>query len=101
MFNPGDVVVLDFPGVTGTKHRPSVVVSSPVYHASRPDMIVGLITSQTAALGPTDYVLQDWSQAGLRIPSVFRSFFVTLPSSTSPTLVGIYLTAIGRAYVDV
>ena len=88
MFNPGDVVVLDFPGVTGTKHRPSVVVSSPVYHASRPDMIVGLITSQTAALGPTDYVLQDWSQAGLRIPSVFRSFFVTLPSATHPTLVG-------------
>ncbi len=88
MFNPGDVVVLDFPGVTGTKRRPSVVVSSPVYHASRPDVIVGLITSQTAALGPTDYVLQDWSQAGLKIPSIFRSFFVTLPSATHPTLVG-------------
>ncbi|MXZ11544.1 MAG: type II toxin-antitoxin system PemK/MazF family toxin [Gemmatimonadetes bacterium] len=88
MFNPGDVVVLDFPGVTGTKRRPSVVVSSSVYHASRPDVIVGLITSQTAVLGPTDYVLQDWSQAGLRIPSVFRSFFVTLPSATPPTLVG-------------
>ena len=88
MFNPGDVVVLDFPGVTDTKRRPSVVVSSPVYHVSRPDVIVGLITSQTAAPGPTDYVLQDWSQAGLRIPSIFRSFFVTLPSATHPTLVG-------------
>lgn len=88
MFKPGDVVVLDFPGVTGTKRRPSVVVSSPVYHTSRPDVIVGLITSQTAEFGPTDYVLQDWSQAGLRIPSVFRSFFATIPSATHPTVVG-------------
>ena len=98
MFNPGDVVVLDFPGVTGTKRRPSVIVSSPVYHTSRPDVIVGLLTGQTAALGPTDYVLQDWSQAGLRIPSVFRSFFPPLPILR---LSVIYLTAIGKAYVSV
>ena len=88
MFNPGDIVVLDFPGVTGIKRRPTVVISSPVYHASRPDVVVGLITSQTVTLGPTDYVLQDWSQAGLRIPSVFRSFFATLPPATHPELVG-------------
>ena len=88
MFNPGDVVVIDFPGVTGIKRRPTVVVSSPVYHASRPDIVVGLITSQTIALGPTDYTLQDWAQAGLRVPSVFRSFFATLPLSTHPMLVG-------------
>ena len=88
MFNPGDVVVLDFPGVTGVKRRPTVVISSPVYHASRPDVVVGLITGQTVAPGSTDYVLQDWSQAGLRIPSVFRSFFATLPRATHSTLVG-------------
>lgn len=88
MFNPGDVVVIGFPGVMGVKRRPTVVVSSPTYHASRPDVIVGLITSQTAALGPTDYVLQDWAQAGLRLSSVFRSFFATLPSATHPVLVG-------------
>ena len=88
MFNPGDVVVIDFPGVTGIKRRPTVIVSSPVYHASRPDIVVGLITSQTVALGPTDYMLQDWAQAGLRVPSVFRSFFATLPPSTHPVLVG-------------
>jgi len=88
LFNPGDVVVIDFPGVTGVKRRPTVVVSSPRYHASRPDIVVGLITSQTTALGPTDYVLQDWAQAGLRVPSVFRSFFATLPPVTHPVLVG-------------
>ena len=88
MFNPGDVVVIDFPGVTGVKRRPTVVVSSAIYHASRPDVVVGLITSQNFALGPTDYPLQDWAQAGLRVPSVFRSFFATLPPATCPQLVG-------------
>lgn len=88
MFNPGDVVANDFPGVTGVKRRPTVIVSSPVYPAARPDVVVGLITSQTTAIGPTDYVLLDWVEAGLRVPSIFRSFFATLPSTTHPVLVG-------------
>jgi mRNA interferase MazF len=89
LFNPGDIVAVNFPGVTGIKRRPAVVLSSPVYHAVRPDVIVGLITSQTAAaVGPTDYLLQDWAQAGLRMPSAFRSFLATLPPSTNPVLVG-------------
>jgi len=88
LFNPGDVVAIDFPGVTGVKRQPTVIVSSPVYHAARPDVVVGLITSQTTAIGPTDYVLQDWAQAGLRVPSVFRCFFATLPPTTHPVLVG-------------
>jgi mRNA interferase MazF len=58
-FNPGDVVTVDFPGVTGIKRRPAVVLSSDAYHAVRPDTIVGLITTQTTALGATDYVLQE------------------------------------------
>ena len=88
MFNPGDVVVLDFPGITGVKRRPAVVISSPLYHASRPDVVVGLITSRATGLGPMDHVLQDWSQAGLRVPSVFRCFFATLPVATQPMVVG-------------
>lgn len=89
LFNPGDVVAVNFPGVTGVKRRPAVILSSTAYHASRPDVVVGLITSQiAAALGPTDYLLQDWTQAGLRVPSAFRSFFATLPPSTNPVLVG-------------
>jgi mRNA interferase MazF len=88
LFDPGDVVAIDFPGVTGVKRRPAVVVSSPVYHASRPDVVVCLITSQTIPSGPTDYILEDWAQAGLRVPSVFRCFFATLPPTTHPVLVG-------------
>ncbi len=87
-FNPGDVVTVDFPGVAGVKRRPAVVLSSAVYHANRPDVIVGLITSQTKGLGITDYALQDWQAAGLRVASVFRSFIVTLPPSANLVVIG-------------
>lgn len=87
-FNPGDVVTVDFPGVTGIKRRPAVVLSSVIYHANRPDVIIGLITTQTKALGVTDYILQDWSDAGLRVASIFRSYIVTLPPSANLILIG-------------
>ena len=83
MFKAGDVVVAEFPGVTGVKRRRCVVLSSDAYHAARPDVIVGLITSQTAAaIGPTDYPLQDRAAAGLRVPSAFRAFLATIPRSS-------------------
>jgi mRNA interferase MazF len=65
---------VDFPGVTGIKRRPAVMLSSATYHAIRPDTIVGLITTRTSGLGVTDYELQDWATAGLRVASIFRSF---------------------------
>lgn len=43
-FNPGDVVVtVDFPGVTGIKRRPAVILSSVTYNTTRPDVIAGLL----------------------------------------------------------
>jgi mRNA interferase MazF len=86
---PGDVVVVDFPGATGIKRRPAVVLSSNADHSTRPDVILGLITSQVAsATGPTDDALVDWAAAGLRIPSVFRSFVVTLPRAAVQQVAG-------------
>lgn len=87
-FEPGDIVTVDFPGVTGIKRRPAVVLSSAAYHATRPDTIVGLITTRTSGLGATDYELQDWTAAGLRVASVFRSFIVTLPPSANLVYIG-------------
>jgi mRNA interferase MazF len=78
----GDVVVADFPGVTGIKRRPAIVVSTDLYHSHRPDVIVSLLTTQiAAATAPTDYVLKDWAAAGLHRPSAARSFLVTLPAA--------------------
>jgi mRNA interferase MazF len=82
LFEPGDIVLLDFPDVQGVKRRPTIVVSTDVYHSARPDIIVGLVTSNTvAAIGPTDYALQDWAAVGLRLPSAFRSFLATIPAA--------------------
>lgn len=76
---PGDVVVGAFPGAVATKIRPGVVLSSELYHRHRPDVIVGLITTQPPKeLAPTDCELRHWRQAGLREPSFFRLFPVTL-----------------------
>ena len=71
------------------KRRPAVVLSSEIYHSSRPDIVVGLLTSRIAGpVGPTDYVLKDWQAAGLKVASAFRSFFATLPLATHPARVG-------------
>ena len=88
IIQPGDLITVDFPGVTGVKRCPAIILSSNTYHTLRPDIIIGLITSQTKNLGATDYLLQDWSMAGLRVESVFRSFIVTLPKSTGMIKIG-------------
>lgn len=80
----GDVVVVDFPGVTGIKRRPAVVVSSDEYHRLRRDMIIGTLTSQIpAGIGKFDWILGDWQSVGLHQPTAFKAFLVTLPVSAA------------------
>lgn len=73
---PGDVVLCYFLGAQGRKWRPSVVVSTDLYHANSLDAITAELTSQVVkARSPTDYVLRDWAAAGLHQPSAFRVYF--------------------------
>lgn len=85
MASPGAIVIVDFPGAMGIKRRPAIVISSAAYHAARPDIILAVITSQVAsANAPTDYILQDWSSAGIK-----SSFcFSVLPGHTSSDKLG-------------
>jgi mRNA interferase MazF len=82
MPDAGDVVTVDFAGATGTKRRPAVVSSSP-YHQHRPDLVLGVLTSQISrATTPMDYILEDWATASLRQPSAFRAYFgMTTPAA--------------------
>lgn len=83
MIRPGDVVTADFPGVTGVKRRPAVAVSTDLYQQTRPDVILGLLTTRIgSATRPSDYILKDSGVAGLHRPSAFRSFLFTLPTDT-------------------
>lgn len=87
--HPGDVVVADFPGITGIKRRPALVVSTDAYHVARPDVILGLLTGQVAvATSPMDYVLKDWDAAGLHTPTAFRTFLITLPQEDVIAVIG-------------
>jgi mRNA interferase MazF len=88
MLNAGDVITADFPGITGVKKRPAIVISTDIYHTHRPDVVICLVTTQIAsATAPTDYVLRDWASAGLHRPSASRSFLATVPA-TQITLIG-------------
>ena len=85
----GGVVVADFPGVTGVKRRPAVVVSTDDYHSHRPDVILGAITTNlAAATTPMDCTLNDWAAEGLHRPSAFRTFLITLPQSKVLAVIG-------------
>ncbi len=76
MLNAGDVITSSFIGVEGAKRRPGVIVSSSLYHHHRPDVIVALLTTKiAAAVTPLDHILQDWAEAGLYLPTAFRSYF--------------------------
>lgn len=87
MLSPGDIVIVDFPGATGSKRRPAVVLSTTVYHTHRPDVIAGLLTTNVAdATAPTDHVLEDWAAGGLHYPSAFRSYLVTLDDGMLPSV---------------
>ena len=89
MADPGDVMVVGFPGAQGLKRRPVVVLSTAIYHRHRPDLIAGLLTTNVASsTAPTDYILQDWLAAGLNRPSAFRCYIATLERSDLPAPIG-------------
>jgi mRNA interferase MazF len=76
---PGDIVIAAFPGAQVTKVRPAVVLSTEIYQRSRPDVILGLITSRSADPScPTDCEIREWKSSGLHAPSCFRLYLVTL-----------------------
>jgi mRNA interferase MazF len=71
----GDVVLIPFPftDLTATKTRPAVVVSSQLYHQIRSELLLAYVSSQVSKANPQiDYLLTDWSAAGLPKPSFVR-----------------------------
>lgn len=73
-----DIVLVNFQGARTLKRRPALIVSTQVYHRTRPDVVLAILTTQIqGADTPTDYVLKDWKHAGLRQPSAFRAYFGT------------------------
>ena len=79
---PGDVVVGLLQGAIVTKVRPAVVIASRTYLVERPDVLLGILTTKVpATITSTDHVLGDWRSAGLRAPSCFRAYVLTIHRS--------------------
>lgn len=73
------LVPFPFADLTVTRLRPAVVVSGATYHQNEPDVILAAITGRIPTqIALTDYVLQDWQQAGLAMPSLVKAFLVTM-----------------------
>jgi len=71
----GDIVLVPFPFTSqvASKKRPAVVVSSPAYNASKPDIVVMAATNQLRASALLGEVwLQDWQFAPLEQVMVIR-----------------------------
>jgi len=80
-FEFADVVLVPFPFTDqrATKKRPAAVVSSAVYNAARPDLIVLAITSQSRPTsGVGGVAIRHWRAAGLLKPSVFKPLLATI-----------------------
>ena len=77
----GEVVLVPFPFTdqSGVKKRPAAVVSSSDYNAARRDLVIMAITSQVRQpLGFGEAIINDWQDAGLIKPSVFKPVFTTI-----------------------
>lgn len=74
-FQRGDVVLIPFPftDLSAAKTRPAVVVSSDLYHQARPELLLAYVSSQVSKAHPIlDYLLLEWTAAGLARPSFVR-----------------------------
>ncbi len=74
-YQRGDVVLIPFPftDLSAAKTRPAVIVSSDLYHQTRSELLLAYVSSQVSKAQSTlDYVLADWSLAGLPKPSFVR-----------------------------
>lgn len=83
-FQKGDIVLLPVPFTyfRSSKVRPAVVLSGADYHATEPDLILGMITTNlAAATAAVDFVLSDWQAANLHRPSAFKPVIFTVEPS--------------------
>lgn len=77
----GEVILVPFPftNQAGGKKRPAVIISSAAYHASRPDLLILAITSQThTATDFASFAITNWQAAGLLKPSIAKPVLTTI-----------------------
>jgi mRNA interferase MazF len=79
------LVVVPFADGRGSKLRPAAIVGAP--HPSDDEILVPL-SSRVTRLAPGEFVIEDWSAAGLNVPSKVRRFLLTQTSATMGRRIG-------------
>ena len=97
-YSRNDVILVRYPftDLMGAKVRPAVVVHAP--HPSR-DCLVVPLTSRVSALQTGEFVLTDWTGAGLHVPSAVKRGISTVHERHVVKLVG-RLTPADAALLD-
>lgn len=91
MFMPSyfknDIILVQYPfsDLSSSKVRPAVVVSAP--HVSQ-DILITPLTSKTASLIEGEFVLSEWSAAGLNVPTAVKRGLYTVHESLIVTTIG-------------
>lgn len=90
-FSKYDVVVVKFPFASSLKYkaRPAVIISSPIYNqTSRNSLLILAISSQTDSILSMEFYVEDWKEAGLLKPSIFKSSIATIEKDVILTRLG-------------
>jgi mRNA interferase MazF len=87
-YSKNEVVLVRYPfsNLSGSKVRPAIVVSAP--HVSQ-DLFIVPLTSKVSPLLVGEFVLTDWSAAGLNVPSAAKRGLYTVHQSLIVKYVGI------------
>lgn len=77
--NRGDIFLLDtqFTDWSGSKIRPTVIMSAAAYHRGRKDVVGASLTTQLNRRLTGIYPLADWANSGLDEPSATSGQIVT------------------------
>jgi mRNA interferase MazF len=87
-YSKHDVVLLRYPfsDLSSSKVRPAVVVNSP--HSSQ-DLLITPLTSKVGSLLEGEFVLSEWSAAGLNVATAIkRGVYTTVNESLVIKLIG-------------
>ena len=76
-YSKNEVILVRYPfsALSGVKVRPAVVVNAP--HLSQ-DLFIVPLTSRTTSLLAGEFVLQQWTAAGLHVPTAVKRGLYTV-----------------------
>jgi mRNA interferase MazF len=79
-YSKNDIILVQYPfsDLSTSKVRPAVVISAP--HVSQ-DILITPLTSKTGALLEGEFVLSEWSAAGLNVPTAVKRGLYTVHKS--------------------